>query len=114
MSNIFEMLRVIGAVAFMGFGLFSVCVSAVGLFRFKCVLNRIHATAITDTLGVLFIMAGLALLCGWSLMTLKLGVIVVFMWMAGPVVTHLIAKMELLTEYDIDAEAEHEEGEVLL
>ena len=49
-----ENLRIIGAVAMMGFGLFSVCVSAVGLFRFKCVLNRIHATAITDTLGVLF------------------------------------------------------------
>ena len=50
-----DMLRIIGAVALMGFGLFSVCVSAIGLFRFKCVLNRIHATAITDTLGVLFI-----------------------------------------------------------
>ena len=85
-----------------------------GLFRFKCVLNRIHATAITDTLGVLFIMGGLALLWGWNLTTLKLGVIIVFMWLAGPVVTHLIAKMELLTEYDMDAEASHEEGEVLL
>lgn len=109
-----DMLRVVFAVAMMGFGLFSVCVSAVGLFRFKCVLNRIHATAITDTLGVLFIMGGLALLWGRSLTTLKLGVIIVFMWLAGPVVTHLIAKMELLTEYDMDAEASHEEGEVLL
>ena len=61
-----DMLRVVFAVAMMGFGLFSVCVSAVGLFRFKCVLNRIHATAITDTLGVLFIMGGLALLWGCS------------------------------------------------
>ncbi len=109
-----DMLRIIGAVALMGFGLFSVCVSAIGLFRFKCVLNRIHATAITDTLGVLFIMGGLALLCGLTLTTVKLGIIVVFMWLAGPVVTHLIAKMELLTEYDMDAEAPHEEGEVLL
>ncbi len=109
-----ELLRIIGAVALMGFGLFSVCVSAVGLFRFKCVLNRIHAAAITDTLGVLFIMGGLALLCGWTLTTVKLGIIVVFMWLAGPVVTHLIAKTELLTERDVDAEAPHEEGEVLL
>ena len=109
-----DMIRVIFAVALMGFGLFSICVSAVGLFRFKCVLNRIHAAAVTDTIGVLFTMAGLALLCGWTLLTVKLGIIVVFMWLAGPVVTHLIAKMELLTERDIDAEAPHEEGELLL
>jgi len=108
------MIRTVLAIALMCFGLFSILVSALGLFRFKCVLNRIHAAAITDTIGVLCMMVGLALLCGWSLMTLKIGVIVVFMWLAGPVVTHLIAKMELLTERDIDAEAPHEEGELLL
>lgn len=108
------MIRVLLAVALMTMGLFSICVSALGLFRFKCVLNRIHAAAITDTIGVLCMMVGLALLCGWSLMTLKIGIIVVFMWLAGPVVTHLIAKMELLTERDIDSEAPHEEGEQLL
>lgn len=110
----FESLRIIVAVALMGFGLFAICVSAVGLFRFKYVLNRIHAAAITDTIGVLGLMLGLALLCGWCVMTLKIGIIVVFMWMAGPVVTHLITKMELLTERDINAEAPHEEGEQLL
>ena len=109
-----DLLRTIGAVALMGFGLFSICVSALGLFRFKCVLNRIHAAAVTDTVGVLFTMGGLALLCGLTLTTVKLGIIVVFMWLAGPVVTHLIAKMELLTERNIDAESAHEEGEVLL
>lgn len=108
------MMRTVLAVALMSFGLFSILVSALGLFRFQCVLNRIHAAAITDTIGVLCMMVGLALLCGWSVMTLKIGVIVVFMWLAGPVVTHLIAKMELLTERDIDAEAPHEEGELLL
>lgn len=108
------MIRTVLAVAFMSFGLFSILVSALGLFRFRSVLNRIHAAAVTDTIGVLCMMVGLAILCGWSLMTLKIGVIVVFMWMAGPVVTHLIAKMELLTERNIDAEAPHEEGELLL
>ena len=108
------MIRTIFAISIMSFGLFSILVSALGLFRFKCVLNRIHAAAITDTIGVLCMMSGLALLCGFTLMTLKIGIIVVFMWLAGPVVTHLIAKMELLTERDIDAEVPHEEGELLL
>ena len=108
------MIRVVLAAVLMTAGVLSILVSALGLFRFKCVLNRIHAAAVTDTVGVLFVMAGLAMLCGLSLTTVKLGVIVVFMWLAGPVVTHLIAKMELLTERNIDAEASHEEGELLL
>ncbi|MBP3654594.1 MAG: monovalent cation/H(+) antiporter subunit G [Oscillospiraceae bacterium] len=108
------MIRTILAVALMCFGMFSVCVSALGLFRFQCVLNRIHAAAVTDTLGVLGLMLGLVLLCGWTVMTVKICIIIVFMWLAGPVVTHLVAKMELLTERNIDAEAPHEEGELLL
>ena len=108
------MIRVVLAAVLMTAGVLSILVSALGLFRFKCVLNRIHAAAVTDTVGVLCLMVGLALLCGLTLTTVKLGVIVVFMWLAGPVVTHLIAKMELLTERKIDAEAPHEEGELLL
>ena len=108
------MIRTILAVALMCFGMFSVFVSALGLFRFQCVLNRIHAAAVTDTLGVLGLMLGLVLLCGWTVMTVKICIIIVFMWLAGPVVTHLVAKMELLTERNIDAEAPHEEGELLL
>ena len=108
------MIRTVLAVALMCFGLFSVCVSALGLFRFQCVLNRIHAAAVTDTIGVLGLMLGLTLLCGWTVMTAKICIIIVFMWLAGPVVTHLVAQMELLTGRNIDAEAPHEEGELLL
>lgn len=108
------MIKTILALALMSFGLLAICVSAFGLFRFKYVLNRMHAAAVTDTLGVLGIMLGLILLFGWDVVSLKLVVTVVFMWMASPVVTHLIAKMELLTEWDIDAEASAEEGEQLL
>jgi len=108
------MIRTVLAVSLMSFGLFAILVSALGLFRFRCVLNRIHAAAVTDTIGVLFVMGGLMLLCGMTVTTLKIAVVIVFMWLAGPVVTHLLAKTELLTERDIDAEAAHEEGELLL
>lgn len=108
------MIRTVLAVALMCFGLFSVCVSALGLFRFPNVLTRMHAAAITDTVGVLCMLGGVALLWGLSVATLKIGAIVVFSWLAGPVITHLIAKMELLTEQDVDADAPYEEGERLL
>ncbi len=105
------MIKTVIAMLLMGFGLFAILVSAIGLFRFHNILNRIHSAAVTDTVGVLCVLGGLALLQGLTLGTLKLGIIVVFMWLAGPVVTHLIAKTEFLTEWDIDAEAPHEEGE---
>ena len=108
------MIKTILALALMSFSLFAVCVSAFGLFRYKYVMNRMHAAAVTDTLGVLGIMLGLILLFGWDIVSLKLVVTIVFMWIASPVVTHLIAKMELLTERNIDAEAPAEEGEKLL
>ena len=108
------MIKTILALAFIAFGLFAICVSALGLFRYRYVLNRMHAAALTDTLGVLGVMVGLMLLFGWDVVTLKLLITVVFMWLASPVVTHLIAKMELLTDWNIDAEAPAEEGEQLL
>ena len=108
------MIKSVLALACIAFGLFAICVSALGLFRYRYVLNRMHAAALTDTLGVMGIMIGLMLLFGWDVVTLKLLVTVVFLWLASPVVTHLIAKMELLTDWDIDAEAPAEEGEQLL
>lgn len=108
------MIKTILALTLMSFGLLAICVSAFGLFRYKYVLNRMHAAALTDTLGVLGIMLGLILLFGWDVVSLKLFVTVVFLWLASPVVTHLIAKMELLTDWDIDAEVPAEEGEQLL
>ena len=40
------------------FGLFVLVTATLGLFRFHYVLNRIHATALADTLAVLTILAG--------------------------------------------------------
>lgn len=108
------MIRIGIAVALICVGLIAVFSSVVGLFRYQYVLNRIHAVALTDTLGVLGILSGVAVLCGWSILTAKIVVIIVFMWVSGPVSTHLLAKMELLTNSDIDADADGEEGEELL
>lgn len=108
------MIRIVIAVALMTVGALAVLATVVGLFRYKYVLNRIHAAALTDTLGVLGILLGLVVLCGWSVLSVKLVLIIVFMWMAGPISTHLLAKMELLTNAGIDADAEGEEGEQLI
>ena len=108
------MIRTVLGAALISVGLFAICVGVLGLFRFRYVLNRMHAAALVDTLGVLGVLMGLMLLCGIGVTTGKLFLIVVFLWLTSPIATHLIAKMELLTNFDTDADLETEEGEHLL
>ena len=105
------MIRTILGAALIAAGVFAVCVGVLGLFRFRYVLNRMHAAALVDTLGVLGVVLGLVVLCGVTVLSGKLLLILIFLWLTSPVATHLIAKMELLTEMDVDADAKAEEGE---
>lgn len=108
------MIRTVLAVASISLGLFVVCVAALGLFRFRYVLNRMHAAAMVDTLGLLLILLGLVLLCGLSVLSVKLVLILLFVWLTSPVTSHLIANVELLTASDIDADDAHGKGETIL
>ena len=92
----------------------SIAVTAVaifGLFRFRDALERIHAGAIIDTLSVLLIVVAVAVLCGFTVTTLKLIVLLIILWLTNPISSHLIARMELITGRDIDPDAFEGEGE---
>lgn len=78
-------------------GLGTFCVQLLGVFKFKYVLNRMHAAAMGDTLGICISLVGLMVLMGPSFVTLKMGLIVVFLWLASPVSSHLIARLEVTT-----------------
>ena len=79
-----------------------------GLFRFRCVLNRMHAAAVGDALGIFCILAGLVVLHGWSLAAAKMLLILMFLWLTSPVSSHLIAEMEVWTIPDIHSECREE------
>lgn len=102
-------LRMFGAVALISLGVVVTLVAALGLFRLKDALDRLHAGALVDTLGLLLILGGLMLLCGLTVHTAKLALALVILWATNPVSAHLIARMELFTGYDIDPD--HYEGE---
>lgn len=87
-------------------GVATIVVAVLGVFRFKYVLNRMHAAAMVDTLGILLILSGLMVLVGFSALFLKMLSIIVFMWMASPVTSHLIARAEVLTHPHIADECE--------
>lgn len=90
------------------FGLFVFFSAVLGLFRFDYVLNRMHAAAVGDSLGIFCILVGLIFLHGWSLSAAKTWLILLFLWLTSPVSSHLIAEMEVATVSDIERECEVE------
>ena len=69
-----------------------------GVYRFRFVLNRMHCASIIDTLGIFLILAGLAVASGEWNVILKLGLILLFLWVSSPIASHLVSRMELTTD----------------
>ena len=53
-------------------GVFVMTVSIIGLFHFDFALNRIHASAMSDTLGLVLILAGVMIAIGFHAVVWKL------------------------------------------
>ncbi len=95
---------VLGA-AFLLLGAVTFAISVLGVLRFKYVLNRLHASAIADTLGTLLSVLGLIILRGFSFAAVKLILIVLFMWFTGPICTNRIAAAEVATDDEYKKQA---------
>lgn len=67
-------------------------VGAVGLVRMPDFYSRSHAAGVTDTLGVPLILLGCALQAGLSLVTIKLGFILFFVYVTSPTAAHALVK----------------------
>ena len=65
-----------------------------------------HAAALGDTLGILFVILGLILIRGFSVDSLKLFLVILFFWIASPVSGHMLSRLEVMTNEDL--------GELLL
>lgn len=76
-------------------GSFFTVVGAFGLVRMPDVFTRMHAASVTDTLGVGFLILGMGLQAGLSLVTLKLLLLLALFFFTGPVVTHALAQASL-------------------
>ena len=108
-----EMLRFILGVAFIIMGLLVFVIQLVGVFKFKYVLNRMHAAGMGDTMGISLCLLGTMFLFGWGFTTLKIALIAVFLWLASPVSSHLIARLEVTTNDELEkyCKVEKEEEE---
>lgn len=78
-------------------------IEVIGVFRFDYVLNRMHATAIGDSLAIFLALAGAALLMWDWFSAAKLLVILVLVWVTSPVSTHLLARVETMTNNHLES-----------
>ena len=60
-----------------------------------------HAAAMGDTLGILFVLLGLIVMRGFSMDSLKLFLVVAFFWTASPVSGHMISRLEAMTDEEL-------------
>ena len=95
-----SVIRFILTAAFMLVGLFVCCVGVYGVFKLKYAANRLHAAALNDTLGVSFCLIGLAISAPDFFTALKILLVVVFLWLASPVASHLLCRLEVETNED--------------
>lgn len=73
-------------------------IEMIGVYRFRYVLNRMHAAALGDTLGIGCMIVGLVIFNGINLTSLKLLCVPVFLWISSPTASHLIARLEITTD----------------
>ena len=97
MMAIIEWIRFILGAIFLLAGLAMFLIEIIGLYRFRYVLNRMHAAAIGDTLGIGFSFIGLIIMEGISFTSLKLFLVILFLWFSSPTSSHLIARLEVTT-----------------
>ena len=95
---VLEWIRFLAGALLMLCGLGIFVIEMIGVFRFKYVLNRMHAAAMGDTLGIGFSLLGLILMSGWNFTSLKLLFVIIFLWFSSPASSHLIARLEVTTD----------------
>ena len=106
-----EMLCFILGIAFIIMGLLVFVIQLIGVFKFKYILNRMHAAGMGDTMGISLCLIGTMFLFGWGFTSLKIALIVAFLWLASPVSSHLICRLEVTTNEDLEHYCKIEKSE---
>lgn len=83
----------------------------IGIFKFKYVLNRMHVAGMGDTMGLSLSLLGTIVLSGFNFTSLKMALVIVFLWLASPVASHLIARLEVTTNEDLEKYCKVQEEE---
>lgn len=80
------------AVFLMLVGVFFLVVAAIGVLRLPDVYTRCHAVSLTDSLGAFFMLTGLAVYAGISLVLVKILAVLVLLYLLNPAIAHLTVR----------------------
>ena len=78
-------------------GSFFLLIGALGTVRFPDFWSRLHAVSVTDSGGMILLTAGMIVQEGFSLVTVKLVLIGIFLFITGPTATHSVANAALVS-----------------
>lgn len=78
-------------------GGFFVLIGGVGALRLPNLYTRMHAASVTDTLAAFLILGGLMLQAGFTLVTVKLIAIWIFLLLTAPTGSYALANAALLS-----------------
>ena len=81
-----------------------VLIGGIGALRLPGFYSRLHAASLTDSTAALMIFSGLMLQGGFSLATLKLAAILVFVLLTGPTASYALANAALQSGLRPDAQ----------
>jgi multicomponent Na+:H+ antiporter subunit G len=76
------------AITLIVIGLFFLAVGSIGMLRLPDVFARAHALSVTDSLGALFVLLGLAVYEGLGMNSLKIIVVLALIYLLNPVIAH--------------------------
>ncbi len=80
-----------------------VLVGGIGALRMPNLYTRMHAASVTDTMGALLVIAGVMVQAGFSLVTIKLAAILLFLVLTSPTASYALASAALMAGIKPDA-----------
>ncbi len=105
-----EWIKFIIGTIFLFVGIFFFIMEIIGVFHFKYILNRMHAASIGDTLGIGISLLGLIIMNGFNNTSLKIFLVILFLWFASPVSSHVISRLEVTTNKNLEQHCEVEDN----
>ena len=89
-------------------GIIVIVVGVIGSLKYKFVLNRMHSAALLDSLGIFMICLGCAIANGFNSTSVKIMFIAIVLWVTSPICSHLIAKLEFITDKNLKEEIQND------
>ena len=87
-------------------GVFLLLTGVIAQYRFKYVLNRMHAASMGDSMGLFLLIIGMCISQNDPMVIVKCLLTGLFIWLTSPTGSHLIARLEMTLNEHPETEME--------